>query len=158
MELLRGGELLHRLGQHHSFTEAKASALFQQLLSAISFMHQKRIVHRDLKPEVRSGRVVVCRVGGLAYTHTHTHTHTQNILFTSEDEDATLKVVDFGFARVLPEAPSTLTTPCYTLAYAAPEVLSSSPSDGYTEACDLWSLGVILVRRQHEYVCVFVWS
>lgn len=65
-----------------------------------------------------------------------------------------MKVVDFGFARMLPEAPSTLTTPCYTLAYAAPEVLSSSPSDGYTEACDLWSLGVILVSGQGECVCM----
>ena len=54
-----------------------------------------------------------------------------------------LKVIDFGFARVLPEAPQVLTTPCYTLPYGAPEVISLS--SGYTEACDLWSLGVILV-------------
>lgn len=41
-------------------------------------------------------------------------------------------------------------TPCFTLNYAAPEVLKqavntqSNLSDGYDEACDLWSLGVIL--------------
>lgn len=85
-------------------------------------------------------------------------THFQNLLFTSEDDEASLKVVDFGFARVLPEAPSTLTTPCYTLAYAAPEVLSTK-NDGYTEACDLWSLGVILVSAGSssgsiEVVCI----
>ncbi|KAK1148590.1 ribosomal protein S6 kinase alpha-4-like [Acipenser oxyrinchus oxyrinchus] len=32
-------------------------------------------------------------------------------------------------------------TPCFTLQYAAPELLRDS---GYDEACDLWSLGVIL--------------
>lgn len=39
-------------------------------------------------------------------------------------------------------------TPCFTLNYAAPEVLrqamNSHPNDGYDESCDLWSLGVIL--------------
>ena len=52
MELMRGGELLDRLKMRHSFTEAEASAIFQQLVSAVSFMHQKKVVHRDLKPEV----------------------------------------------------------------------------------------------------------
>ena len=70
----------------------------------------------------------------------------QNLLFTSSSDDATVKVVDFGFARVLPEESKALTTPCYTLAYAAPEVLSTKQDHGYTEACDLWSLGVILVN------------
>ena len=52
MELMRGGELLDRLKMRHSFTEAEASAIFQQLVSAVTFMHQKKVVHRDLKPEV----------------------------------------------------------------------------------------------------------
>ena len=52
MELMEGGELLDRLQRQHSFTEAQASVIFRQLVSAVSFMHKKRIVHRDLKPEV----------------------------------------------------------------------------------------------------------
>lgn len=117
MEVLRGGELLDRLQQERSLTEARASSIFRQLVNAVQAMHSKRVVHRDLKPE--------------------------NLLFTSDAEDATLKVIDFGFACVLPET-RTLTTPCYTLAYAAPEVLSTRSGGGYTESCDLWSLGVIL--------------
>ena len=74
----------------------------------------------------------------------------QNILFSDDGEDAIIKVVDFGFARLLSSDESkTLTTPCYTLAYAAPEVLSTRQNHGYTEACDLWSLGVILVSWVH---------
>lgn len=119
MELMEGGELLDRLQRQHSFTEAQASSIFRQLVSAVSFMHKKRIVHRDLKPE--------------------------NLMFSSADEECTtVKVIDFGFARSVSEETQALTTPCYTLVYAAPEVLSSQNKDGYTEACDLWSLGVIL--------------
>lgn len=40
-------------------------------------------------------------------------------------------------------------TPCFTLQYAAPEVLNTvankGTNNGYDENCDLWSLGVILV-------------
>lgn len=66
--------------------------------------------------------------------------------------DSPVKVVDFGFARLKPsEENSGMRTPCFTLNYAAPEVLNhavtgstSSDCSGYDESCDLWSLGVIL--------------
>lgn len=115
-ELLRGGELLDRIRKRARFTESQASGIFAKLVSAVSFMHSRGVVHRDLKPE--------------------------NLLFTSEADDAELKVVDFGFARVKCDKES-LHTPCFTLHYAAPEVLNGNP-DGYDETCDLWSLGVIL--------------
>ncbi len=139
MELLGGGELLDRLRTKHSFTEAQASGLFKQLVSAVSFMHQKRVVHRDLKPEVKEPCIARGKKG-----RSMSVPSTQNLLFTTDAEDASLKVIDFGFARKLPEEVHTLTTPCYTLQYAAPEVLSKHNA-GYTAACDLWSLGVILV-------------
>ncbi len=69
----------------------------------------------------------------------------QNLLFTSTAENSSIKVVDFGFARVLAADNPTLTTPCFTLGYAAPEVLTTRGDHGYTQACDLWSLGVVLV-------------
>lgn len=71
------------------------------------------------------------------------------------DDNAELKIVDFGFARLKPEPHQMLNTPCFTLQYAAPEVIKTIliPHDhnnrqhekGYDESCDLWSLGVILV-------------
>ena len=58
-----------------------------------------------------------------------------------------MKIVDFGFARMKPGAGEGMTTPCFTLHYAAPEVLKRAVSKegAYDESCDLWSLGVILV-------------
>ena len=70
----------------------------------------------------------------------------QNLLYDSESDDADIKVVDFGFARIKSEKEG-LTTPCFTLDYAAPEVLKRAigKQGEYDESCDLWSLGVILV-------------
>jgi len=71
----------------------------------------------------------------------------QNLLFTESSDNADIKIVDFGFARLKQENKPML-TPCFTLHYAAPEVLKQATgksSGGYNETCDLWSLGVILV-------------
>lgn len=116
MEHLKGGELFDRIRQKTRFLESEASAILRKLVSAVSFMHARGVVHRDLKPE--------------------------NLVFTSDDEDAEIKIIDFGFARLKREKES-LHTPCFTLHYAAPEVLKGDP-EGYDENCDLWSLGVVL--------------
>uniref|UniRef100_A0A5F9DLD2 Ribosomal protein S6 kinase n=1 Tax=Oryctolagus cuniculus TaxID=9986 RepID=A0A5F9DLD2_RABIT len=67
--------------------------------------------------------------------------HDQNLLFTDENDNLEIKVIDFGFARLKPPDNQPLKTPCFTLHYAAPELLNHN---GYDESCDLWSLGVIL--------------
>lgn len=113
MELLEGGELFERIRASDRFTEQEACTYFRQIVSAVAFMHKHGIAHRDLKPE--------------------------NMLFLNR-ESHILKIVDFGFAT---ETNSTMNTPCFTLGYAAPEMLFGHGST-YTEACDLWSLGVIL--------------
>ncbi|XP_050036786.1 ribosomal protein S6 kinase alpha-5-like isoform X2 [Dermacentor andersoni] len=122
LELLTGGELLDRIRRRARFTESEACRIFRRLVSAVHFMHSRGVVHRDLKPE--------------------------NLLFTDSSENATIKVVDFGFARLKPQDNQLMKTPCFTLNYAAPEVLrQASPGNaaaGYSESCDLWSLGVIL--------------
>lgn len=47
----------------------------------------------------------------------------QNIVFESDEDDSAVKIVDFGFARLMPASDEPLQTPCCTLQYAAPEVL-----------------------------------
>lgn len=70
------------------------------------------------------------------------------MLFEDNSENAELKIVDFGFARLKPEN-QPLQTPCFTAAYAAPEVINQiTLRSGYDESCDLWSLGVIMVSER----------
>ncbi|KAM6202144.1 ribosomal protein S6 kinase alpha-5 isoform 5-T5 [Rhynchocyon petersi] len=115
MELLNGGELFERIKKKQHFSETEASYIMRKLVSAVSHMHDVGVVHRDLKPE--------------------------NLLFTDENDNLEIKVIDFGFARLKPPDNQPLKTPCFTLHYAAPELLNHN---GYDESCDLWSLGVIL--------------
>ena len=59
----------------------------------------------------------------------------ENILLTPQRH---VKLIDFGFAR---ENCGIMTTQCASFPYAAPEVFMGKT---YTEAVDVWSLGVIL--------------
>lgn len=52
MEYLRGGELLSMIRKRSKFTEAEASVIMNQIVSAVDHIHEKGVVHRDLKPEV----------------------------------------------------------------------------------------------------------
>lgn len=115
-ELGRGGDLFHLLTTHpkHGVTEAYAAKTVAQMLSAIAFLHSRHICHRDLKLE-------------------------NWVLESGKDVWSPLKLIDFGL--------STHFTPGHRLSrvvgssyYVAPEVLKKA----YTEACDLWSLGVIV--------------
>mmetsp|Transcript_40028 Transcript_40028/g.83759 ORF Transcript_40028/g.83759 Transcript_40028/m.83759 type:complete len:449 (+) Transcript_40028:451-1797(+) len=115
-ELGRGGDLFHLLTTHpkHGVTEAYAAKTVAEMLSAVSFLHSRHICHRDLKLE-------------------------NWVLESGKDVWSPLKLIDFGL--------STHYTPGHRLSrvvgssyYVAPEVLKKS----YTEACDLWSLGVIV--------------
>lgn len=114
LELLEGGELLQVLARMTKFSEGQAASIMRQLVSAVSHMHSNNVVHRDLKPEV----------GILCFSSfTQRISLFQNILFESASPDATLRLVDFGFARLLPTSKDSLVTPyCGTLHYAAPEV------------------------------------
>ena len=48
---LTGGELFDRIVERGSYTELDATVLLQQILDAMSYLHDRNIVHRDLKPE-----------------------------------------------------------------------------------------------------------
>ena len=113
MELLAGGELLQQ-NKKKPFTEQRAATIMRQLASAVRYMHARGVVHRDLKPE--------------------------NLVYAHAGDNAPIKVVDFGFAR-MKRACEPLHTPCFTLPYAAPEVLARK---AYDESCDLWSMGAVL--------------
>ncbi|CAH0474084.1 unnamed protein product [Peronospora belbahrii] len=114
-EFISGGELFDRIVEKTFYTEKEARDLVKILIQAIQYCHAQNIVHRDLKPE--------------------------NLLLMSADDDASIKLADFGFAKkVTTNNNSGLVTTCGTPGYVAPEILKGV---SYGKPVDIWSIGVI---------------
>ncbi len=64
----------------------------------------------------------------------------ENILYESPDENANLKLADFGLATLL-RPNQLMTVACGTPGYVAPEILRGV---AYGKQVDIWSIGVIL--------------
>jgi calcium-dependent protein kinase len=118
MEMCTGGELfdriMDRITKKKLYTEREAAVIFKQMMSAICYCHSQNICHRDLKPE--------------------------NLLLVNNDEDAPVKVIDFGLSKIFSEENHKMTTKVGTAYYVSPEVLAGD----YDEKCDIWSAAVIL--------------
>lgn len=102
----------HRCTQVQRYSEHEALLIFSQLCLALQHIHAKNIMHRDLKSE--------------------------NVFLT---KDGTVKLGDFGIAKVLEHTAEKAVTMIGTPSYLAPEVCDSKP---YGKKADIWSLGVIL--------------
>jgi calcium-dependent protein kinase len=111
--LCTGGELFDKISKMGHFTEKMASSYMFEILSAVYYWHSNKIVHRDLKPE--------------------------NILLENENENAHLKIIDFG-TSVTFDPKRKMKTVLGTPYYVAPDVLKGR----YNEKCDVWSMGVIM--------------
>jgi len=109
LELALGGELFSVLREQHRFEEPQARFYAACVQSAFAYMHDKKIVYRDLKPE--------------------------NLLF---DSLGYIKVVDFGFAKMVPDRTWTL---CGTPEYLAPEIITNK---GHGLAVDWWAFGILI--------------
>jgi len=113
LEKISGGELFDRIVQKTYYNEKEARDLVVALLDAIKYMHDQNIAHRDLKPE--------------------------NLLMTSAEDDADVKIVDFGFAEITEG--NDISEQCGTPGYIAPEILQNKL---HGTQVDMWSFGVIL--------------
>eukprot|EP00929_Paragymnodinium_shiwhaense_P032704 TRINITY_DN18095_c0_g1_i1.p1 TRINITY_DN18095_c0_g1~~TRINITY_DN18095_c0_g1_i1.p1 ORF type:complete len:619 (+),score=114.42 TRINITY_DN18095_c0_g1_i1:104-1960(+) len=116
MEYADGGDLATLVRQRKDcrvfFDEAEVMATFVQCCLALQHAHSRRILHRDIK----------C----------------QNIFLT---QAGTVKVGDFGIAKVLEHTTQVAGTRVGTPVYAAPEVVDNRP---YGLKADMWSMGVVL--------------
>lgn len=78
---------------------------------------------------------------GLAYLHFYKFAHRdikpENYMLKKD----TLKLIDFGLARSFRDGVP-MTSKVGTMAYCAPEILFT---DGYSEPCDLWSIGCVFI-------------
>src|SRR5438270_3774608 len=113
MEYVEGESLSARLN-HGPVPVPDALKYFDQVLSALSYAHQRHVIHRDIKPA--------------------------NMMLTPE---GTVKLMDFGIARSQGE-PTKLTATGSTLGslnYMSPEQIKGEAVD---ERSDLYSLGISL--------------
>jgi aurora kinase len=113
LEFAGKGELYKHLRREQRFPEWKAAQYIAQMAAALKYLHKKHVMHRDIKPE--------------------------NILMGIHGE---IKISDFGWSVHAPN--NRRNTMCGTLDYLPPEMLRGGGKDNfYSEAVDLWSLGVL---------------
>ncbi len=103
-----------------SITMADIKQHMLQLLKAVEACHERNILHRDLKPD--------------------------NCFYLT---DGTMKLADFGLARLYGTPKTRLSPQAITLWYKPPELLLGA--NEYCAAVDMWSVGCIfaemLLRR-----------
>lgn len=114
MEYCAGGDMHKFIRRQRKLSESHAKYFMRQLATGLHFMWKRKLIHRDLKPH--------------------------NLLLTSPDMQATLKIADFGFARTLGMS-NMAETMCGSPLYMAPEILGLKK---YDAKADLWSVGTIL--------------
>ena len=108
LEFVPGGELFSVLQSTLCLIEPVAAFYAACVTSAFEHCHDRNIAYRDLKPE--------------------------NLLI---DAQGYLKLVDFGFAKVVKTKTWTL---CGTPEYLAPEIILNK---GHNHCVDWWALGVL---------------
>ncbi|XP_026414313.1 serine/threonine-protein kinase ATG1c-like isoform X1 [Papaver somniferum] len=116
LEYCKGGDLSMHILRKGKVAEATAKHFMQQLAAGLQILRQNNVIHRDLKP--------------------------QNLLLTTNDDQAVLKIADFGFARSL-QPRGLAETLCGSPLYMAPEIMQFQK---YDAKADLWSVGVILYQ------------
>ena len=111
------GKSLEELINESPLSAEECLVILKQVCAALDVAHQRKIIHLDIKP----GNIMTSR---------------------REDGEITVKIIDFGLAKVASEVgmTTTLTQVGFTLQYCAPEVFIHKASP----RSDVFSLGATL--------------
>jgi len=119
MEWLDGQTLYDDLKERGSLSIERASRLLDQICAAVEYAHSKNVIHRDLKP----GNIM---------------------LVADEFEEETIRILDFGIAKVLDATLGINTQVAGTYYYTSPEQLTRGAA--IDRRADIYSLGVVLYQ------------
>ena len=112
MEFLEGDSLEKIVQRRDVLPLSKKIGFMSQICSALDYAHKHGVIHRDIKPG--------------------------NIMLT---KDGTVKVVDFGIARLVDTSKTQTGLMIGTPAYMSPQLLRGERAD---ERADIWALGVMV--------------
>lgn len=112
MEFLKGKDLVGYAQPGHLLPQEKVVAVLIQIAQALNYAHSLNVVHRDIKPA--------------------------NIMY--EAQTGTIKVTDFGIARVTDASRTRTGMVLGTPSFMSPEQIAGKKVDGRS---DLYSLGVM---------------
>ncbi len=115
MEFLKGHDLARYCKPDNLLEVKRVISIVQRAAEGLDFAHQQNVVHRDIKPA--------------------------NIMY--EPESDTLKITDFGIARITDSSKTKTGMVLGTPSYMSPEQLAGKKVDGRS---DLFSLGVMLYQ------------
>ncbi|WP_296510161.1 serine/threonine-protein kinase [Rhodoferax sp.] len=115
MEFLKGRDLVEHTKPGNLLPVAQVLSIVNRVAQALDYAHRQQVVHRDIKPA--------------------------NIMFESGTD--TVKVTDFGIARITDSSKTKTGLVLGTPSFMSPEQLAGKKVDGRS---DLYSLGVMLYQ------------
>ena len=115
MEFLKGKDLLDYCKDGNLLPVPKVLSIVARVAEALAYAHKQNVVHRDIKPA--------------------------NIMY--EQASDTVKVTDFGIARITDSSKTKTGLVLGTPSFMSPEQLAGKKVDGRS---DLYSLGVMLFQ------------
>ena len=115
MEFLKGKDLVDACKQNELLPIATVLSIVARVAEALGYAHQQNVVHRDIKPA--------------------------NIMYDAATD--TVKVTDFGIARITDSSKTKTGLVLGTPSFMSPEQLAGKKVDGRS---DLYSLGVMLFQ------------
>jgi CHASE2 domain-containing sensor protein/predicted Ser/Thr protein kinase len=115
MEFLKGKDLADFCKQGQLLPATKVLSIVARVAEALAYAHRQSVVHRDIKPA--------------------------NIMYEAESD--TVKVTDFGIARITDSSKTKTGLVLGTPSFMSPEQIAGRKVDGRS---DLYSLGVMLYQ------------
>lgn len=118
MEMLEGGELVHKISEEKMLKQEEIRKIIGNLVSALAYLEEKRIMHRDLKPE--------------------------NLILKNKKDNTNICIVDFGLGSFI-DVDEYIFKRCGTPGFVAPEIANASSNSNikFDAKCDVFSAGII---------------